>query len=117
MRRALIGLIPLGFASTATAATIAARRAETPSGIEQERGGPASARVARFLHALAAAEPVVCELVADPIGNYWFNNHEYGIGQLADTRMPVRAEKDSVSRHITDPAAIRMLSARLGTED
>lgn len=113
----MVGIVALAFATTATAATLATRTEGEEPLQERERGGPDSARVVRFLDAIAAADPVVCEYVSDPIGNFWFNDREYGVGQLADTRTAAREQKDSLSRRVTDPAAIRVLSARLGTED
>lgn len=117
MKRALAGLIVVAFASTAAATTLATRHGGPATGTEQERTGPDSARVMRFLDAVAAADPVVCELATDPIGDFWYNDHDFGIGQLADTRLPAREAKDSLSRRVTDPAAIRALSARLATDD
>lgn len=112
-----MGLVALAFATTGTAATLASRTESAEQPQERERGGPDSARVVRFLDAIAAADPVVCEYVSDPIGNFWFNDREYGVGQLADRRASAREQKDSLSRRVTDPAAIRVLSARLGTDD
>jgi HEAT repeat protein len=120
MRRALPVLTALAFATTATAATIAMTDDGAPAQVEvaqPESAGPDSARVVRFLAALAAADPLVCELGADPIGNFWFNDRDYGIGQFADTRVAMRAEKDSISRRVTDAGAIRALAARLDADD
>jgi HEAT repeat protein len=79
--------------------------------------GPDSARVTRFLTALAAADPLICEMVSDQLGNFWFSDHELAIGRTADTRHGLRAAKDSLSRRVHDPAAIRVLSARLDADD
>lgn len=113
----MLGLIAIAFASTAAAASLVARRGEVAATSEQERTGPDSARVVGFLDALAAADPVVCEFATDLIGDFWINDRDYGIGQLADTRMAVRVAKDSISRRVTDPAAIRVLTQRLGAND
>jgi HEAT repeat protein len=108
---ALVALAAVGFAAVPRTASVAAV-------YEQERElGPDSARVARFLDALAAADPVICELVSDQIGNFWWGDATLGIGRVADARTALRAAKDSVSRRVSDPAAIRLLSARLDTED
>ncbi len=118
MKRALLGLIAIAFASTATAASLMARRGAPQAELQPfERTGPDSTRLVQFLDALAATDPVVCELVSDPIGNFWFSDGDYGIGQLSDTRTAARVVKDSVSRRISDPAAIRVLMARLNADD
>lgn len=117
MKRALLGLIAIAFASTATAASLMARRSAPQDFVESEMTGPDSARLVQFLDALAATDPVICELVSDPIGNFWISDGDYGIGQFSDTRNAARAAKDSVSRHISDAAAIRVLAARLGADD
>lgn len=83
----------------------------------QPRAGADSARVARFLTALAAADPVLCEMVSDQVGNFWMSDHELGIGRTGGARPALRAAKDSISRRVSDPGAIRLLSARLDAED
>lgn len=118
MRRAAVGA---GAALLLAAGAAIASTASVPRlDVEQERPrhrGPDSARVALFLDALGAADPVVCEFVSDQLGNFWFGGDEYGIGRLADARSAAREAKDSVSRRVTDAAAIRLLTSRLEAEN
>jgi HEAT repeat protein len=114
----IIVAVALGaLGASTTASTVAARRTEPIAQQVVERGGPDSARVVRLLNALAAADPLVCELVVDPIGNFWWSGGPYGTGQLADSREAVREAKDSLNHRVSDPAAIRVLTARLSTDD
>lgn len=118
MRRALMAFIGLLVATAATAATLAARRVPPAAQEEGEMAtGPDSASVGRFLDAIGAAEPVVCEMISDQMGNFWWSGGNFGIGRVADTRAPQRAAKDSIGRRVSEPAAIRELSARLATDD
>lgn len=84
---------------------------------EPRHRGPDSARVAGFLTAVAAADPVICEMVADQLGNFWFGGDRGGIGRFADARSSAAAAKDSVTRRVTDAGAIRLLASRLDAED
>src|SRR3954469_10178273 len=51
---------------------------------ERSRPGPDSGRVAILMDALGRTDPVVCELIADQLGNFWWGGSEYGVGRLAD---------------------------------
>ncbi len=119
MRRAFVVLITLLVASGATAATLAARRTAAPvqSFDGPRRAGADSARVVAFLDAIGAADPLVCEMVSDQVGNFWWSDDDLRVGRVSDARTGLRAAKDSISSGITDPAAIRMLAARLDGND
>jgi HEAT repeat protein len=84
---------------------------------EPRHRGADSARVAQFLDAVAAADPVLCELVSDQLGNFWFSGDASGIGRLADARATAFAAKDSVTRRVTQPNAIRLLASELDAEN
>lgn len=84
---------------------------------EPRHRGPDSARVAQFLDAVAAADPVLCELVSDQLGNFWFNGDANGIGRFADARSSAFLAKDSVTRRVTQPNAIRLLASKLDDEN
>lgn len=111
MNRALIAsvatlLLGGGIALASTAAT--------PDVVELDREpGPDSARVATFLAAVAATDPVVCEVVADQLGNSWFGGDGRVIGRFADARAQAAAAKDTVTRRVTAPNVVRLLGARL----
>src|SRR5689334_19667114 len=63
---------------------------------ERSRPGPDSGRVAIMLDALGRTDPVVCELIADQLGNFWWGGDRYGIGRFAAASQTVRIAKDSV---------------------
>ena len=114
---ALLALV--GVASAATATTLAVRTSVgvTAVGPESRHPGPDSARVATLFATLSSADPTTCEMVADQIGNFWWSDGDAGVGQFSDVRRSARAAKDSVSGPVRDPAAILLLTASLGTED
>lgn len=79
---------------------------------EKSRPGPDSGRVAILIDALGRTDPVVCELIGDQLGNFWWGNSS-GIGRLAAANASVQVAKDSTSGTITDPRAINRLVAEL----
>ncbi|HMI55161.1 MAG TPA: HEAT repeat domain-containing protein, partial [Gemmatimonadaceae bacterium] len=80
---------------------------------ERSRPGPDSGRVAILIDALGRTDPVVCELIADQLGNFWWGGDRAGVGRLAGESMTVRAAKDSIGGKITDERAIKRLIAEL----
>ncbi|HMG94956.1 MAG TPA: hypothetical protein VK565_01565, partial [Gemmatimonadaceae bacterium] len=40
---------------------------------ERSRPGPDSGRVAILIDALGRTDPVICELIADQLGNFWWS--------------------------------------------
>ncbi len=113
----LIGvLLTLGVGSAAT--TVALRQEPAVAAMQEpRRPGPDSARVASLFATLTSADPIACEMIADQIGNFWWSDGGVGVGQLSDTRPAARLAKDSVSGPVSDPRAIRLLSATLSHED
>ena len=83
----------------------------------QERPTLDSARATAFFDALGAADPVICELVSDQLGNFWWSDSELGIGRLGDALVSARTAKSAFARRISDPGAIRVLGARLAAEN
>src|SRR6476620_9658397 len=80
---------------------------------EKSRPGPDSGRVAMMIDALSRTDPVVCELIADQLGNFWWGGGEYNVGRLASTSTTIQAAKDSIGGDITDSRAINRLVAEL----
>ena len=80
---------------------------------ERSRPGPDSGRVAIMLDALGRTDPVVCELIADQIGNFWWSGGREGVGRLAAASPTVQFAKDSIGGTITDERAITRLVAEL----
>jgi HEAT repeat protein len=113
------------------AATYTASSALTPGRspasmlVEEDslRAGPDSARVAKLLDALGKTDPLVCELVADQLGNFWWDGDRNGLGAFSDATPQSleararRAAKDSLGGRVRDPRAVALLSSNLGAAD
>ena len=80
---------------------------------ERSRPGPDSGRVAILIDALGRTDPVVCELIADQLGNFWWSGGREGVGRLAAASPTVQVAKDSIGGTITDERAINRLIAEL----
>jgi HEAT repeat protein len=80
---------------------------------ERSRPGPDSGRVAILIEALGRGDPVVCELIGDQLGNFWWGGDRAGVGRLAAVSMSLQAAKDSIGGRITDERAIKRLIAEL----
>lgn len=115
-RAALVAGIALGVIVTAGSA-FAWGAQSIHIGSSHERGdemaGPDSARVASLLSSLGQADPLVCDMLADQIGNFWSDAGRYGIGRLSDAPAQVLAAKDSLHGKVSSPGAIMLLSNTL----
>src|SRR6188472_1813499 len=60
---------------------------------EKSRPGPDSGRVAILIDALGRTDPVVCELLADQLGNFWLGGGRNGVGRLAGASASVQVAK------------------------
>ncbi len=78
-----------------------------------KRPGPDSARVESYLGALRAADPMLCEMVVDQVGNFWNSSGEFRVGLLSDGSRSWEVSRDSLYGRVTNPAAIRRLSRGL----
>ena len=77
--------------------------------------GPDSAQVARFLTALGSADPVICEMAVDNIGNGWgWHSRRAAVGVLHDRSQAERAARNAFSNDVEDPKAVPLLVDRLG---
>lgn len=76
------------------------------------RSGADSARVAALLTALGHTDPLICDLIGDQLGNFWMGDRP--VGRFSDAP-DVQGAKDSLAGNITDPKAISLLIATLGT--
>lgn len=81
------------------------------------RPGPDSGRVAMMLDALGRTDPVVCELIADQIGNFWNGGERAGVGRLAAAPGATLAAKDSIGGDVTDTRAIDRLVSELSAQN
>ena len=82
-----------------------------------DRAGPDSGRIAILFSSLGRSDAVVCELISDQIGNFWSSGERAGVGRFQDHGRAMQAAKDSVSGEVTDPGAIKLLSATLSADD
>ncbi|HZI21843.1 MAG TPA: HEAT repeat domain-containing protein [Gemmatimonadales bacterium] len=81
------------------------------------RPGADSARVAALLAALAHTDPVICDLIGDQLGNFWMGDDPGRLGRFSDAPAGLQGAKDSLAATITDPRALALLVATLGTDD
>ncbi|NOT09336.1 MAG: HEAT repeat domain-containing protein, partial [Gemmatimonadales bacterium] len=84
---------------------------------DERRAGPDSARVEAFFRSLHAADPMLCEMVADQLGNFWSSMGDDMIGSLADGARRWEPVRDSLAGRVTDAAARRRLLTALGDDD
>jgi HEAT repeat protein len=102
------------------AAAAAARATRGGGGVtmEQEKvhPGPDSARVAKLLDALTATDPMLCTMVAEQLGNFWWNGDDYRYGAFSDAPASTTAARDSLHGHTSDPKAIALLTSHLKDE-
>src|SRR5207248_2197414 len=80
------------------------------------RPGADSARVATLLAALAQTDPVICDLIGDQLGNFWIGDEPGRLGRFDDAPN-VQGAKDSLAGRITDPRAVSLLVATLGSDN
>ena len=79
---------------------------------ERRHAGPDSGRVAILIDALGKTDPIVCELIADQIGNFWWGGERAGVGRLAGATATLQAAKDSDRRHDHRSASDRAVGRR-----
>src|SRR5256885_6426388 len=81
------------------------------------RSGADSARVATLLSALGRTDPVICDLIGDQLGNFWMGGNAGGLGRFSDAPAGLQGAKDSLAGRITDPRALQLLIATLGSNN
>ena len=84
---------------------------------QPERAGPDSARLAGLLDALGKTDKVVCEMVADQVGNFWMDDGGSGLGRFVDVATSARSAMDSLAGRVTEARAITLLVSRINTDD
>ena len=113
-RMVLLAGIAIGLVATAGTAFARGGQHFSISGDrDAEQAGPDSARVATLLGSLGQSDPLVCDMLADQIGNFWTDAGRYGIGRLSDAPAQVLAAKDSLHGRVTSPGAIVLLTNML----
>lgn len=81
------------------------------------RAGSDSLRVTLLLTGLERGDPLVCELLADQIGNFWSDGDHDGIGRFADASKSLRLAKDSLHGSIGGAGALALLVNTLDTDN
>jgi HEAT repeat protein len=110
----LLAGIAIGLVATAgTAFARSGQHISIGGDRDPEQAGPDSARVATLLGSLGQSDPLVCDMLADQIGNFWTDAGRYGIGRLSDAPAQVLAAKDSLHGRVTSPGAIALLTSTL----
>src|SRR5260370_27552890 len=117
MRALHAAMIAVAAGGSATAARLATH-APRSRAVADDRGrsGADSARVAALLAALGRTDPVICDLIGDQLGNFWMGGEPGRLGRFDDAPN-VQGAKDSLSSSITDPRAVTLLVATLGTHN
>ncbi|HZA94011.1 MAG TPA: hypothetical protein VE420_15410, partial [Gemmatimonadales bacterium] len=86
------------------------------AGVTPPSKGPDSAAVAGFLSSLVTTNPVVCQFVVQSIGNNWGDwDRHYQSGYLV-AEQGVEKQRQTLSRRVTDHAALSYLAAALGDQ-
>ena len=114
----------LGTAAIAAAAFTVAhareRARDSTVGAEPQRDartGPDSARVASLLAVLGSGDALVCEMIADQMGNGWWGSDVNAPGRFSDARADMAAAKDSLHGRITHAGTQQLLIATLSHEN
>ena len=110
---AVVGVAAIGAATTLKSPTVTNN---WPMRRDHDRPGPDSARVAQLFASLQATDPVICELIADQVGNFWNADHR-GIGRFAGAQTNLQPVKDSISGRVTQPRAIDLLVKNLNAQN
>src|ERR1044071_9435892 len=115
MKPMMLPVLLLAAGGVAGAGALVRDRAAGGEGIQEpaRKDGPDSARVEAFLGALRATDPMLCEMLADQIGNFWNHSGDFGVGLLSDGDRRWEQSRDSLYRPPTDPAALRRIARGL----
>src|SRR2546428_842197 len=119
MRRPTLAVAPLLLAAAALSAGVLARgtgggRVASLHHRGDRRAGPDSARAALLLEALRRSDPVVCDHLAQSLGDVWIS--EAGgasIRAFADPGPSREAVRGSLAHPVRDPRALRLLAGAL----
>ena len=85
----------------------------TPAMRAGDRPGPDSAQVSGFLTAMGRADPTVCEMAVDQIGNSWGGWGGGAPGGLRDRTDTDRAQRNRFGGAVADGRAVPLLAASL----
>ena len=116
MRTVSAFLLSTALGAGALGAAVTMRPSAPPASPTEEwdrRPGPDSGRVAIMLDALGRTDPIVCEMIADQIGNFWTDGERASVGRFAAEPAAQRAAKDSIGGRVSDPRALDRLVAEL----
>src|ERR1051326_7000875 len=117
MQRILLPVLLLaaGGVAGAGAGALVRDRAARAGRIQEpaRKDGPDSARVKAFLGALRQADPMICEMLADQVSNFWNPSGFFAMGFPPDGDRRWERARDSLSRPPPDPAALRRIARAL----
>ena len=120
MRTISLVLVSAAFGAGAIGAAVGFDMGSPATPVQEDwdrRPGPDSGRVAMMLDALGRTDAVVCELIADQIGNFWNGGERAGVGRLAAAPRTILAAKDSIGGQVTDARAIDRLVSELSAQN
>jgi len=80
---------------------------------DDNRPGPDSAQVEALLAGLGRADPVVCEMAVDNLGNFWGGWARREVGALHD-RAPAAAAREAFDGRVKNAGAVGVLARELG---
>ena len=116
----LLVLAALTLAGAASAVSVTRQNIVIAGSVDDDESGhagPDSARVVAYFNALGSADPMLCAMVTDQLGNFWSSEGDDGIGSLADASRRWEPARDSLASRITDPAAKRVAFRALAVDD
>src|SRR5207248_4724108 len=114
-RRRSAGAEPMSRALLVVFLSVAAASSATATG--PRRAGADPARAAALPTALDRTDPVICDLIGDQLGNFWIGGNAGGLGRFSDAPAGLQGAKDSLAGRITDPRALQLLIATLGSNN
>jgi HEAT repeat protein len=79
--------------------------------------GPDSARVATLLASLGTGDALVCDLLSEQIGNFWWNDGDDGIGAFGDAKRQLSSARDSLHGSASHPGTLRLLTTALAADN
>lgn len=119
LRLAVVG-VTIAAATWTTSAALRSSPATpftTTSARDSSRPGADSARVAMLLASLGRGDALVCDLLSEQIGNYWWSDDDHGIGAFGDAKHQLMSARDSLNGSIGQAGALRLLTTALGADD
>lgn len=119
VRLAVAGVM-IAVATWTTTAVVHSGRAmaATPQIIQDSSNtGPDSARVSTLLTSLGSSDALLCDLLTEQIGNFWWNDDANGVGKFADANLTLTLARDSLHGRIGNAGTLRLLTNALAHDN